>query len=65
MYYFFIQKLIKRLELQSENQSHMSMELRTKLNSLWDRLQIDVTHRERFVCTKKGIGKKVIQEVCT
>ncbi|XP_025411967.1 protein regulator of cytokinesis 1-like isoform X2 [Sipha flava] len=58
-----LQKLIKRLELQSENQSQISMELRTKLNSLWDRLQIDVTHREHFVCNKKGIGKKVIQEL--
>lgn len=39
------------------------MELRTKLNSLWDRLQIDVTYREHFVSTKKGFGKSVIQEV--
>lgn len=52
-----------RLELQSDNQSHISMELRTKLNSLWDRLKIDVTHREHFVCSKKGIGKGVIRDV--
>lgn len=41
----------------------MAMELRTKLNSLWDRLQIDVTVREHFVSTKKGYGKSVINEV--
>jgi len=39
------------------------MELRTKLNSLWDRLQIDVTYREHFVSVKKGFGKRVISEV--
>lgn len=39
------------------------MELRTKLSSLWDRLQIDVTYREQFVSNKKGFGKRVIQEV--
>lgn len=41
----------------------MAMELRTKLNSLWDRLQIDVSYREHFVSTKKGYGKKVIHDV--
>lgn len=41
----------------------MAMELRTKLNSLWDRLQIDVSYREHFVSTKKGFGKTVIQDV--
>lgn len=41
----------------------MAMELRTKLNSLWDRLQIDVTHREQFVSSIKGFGKSVINEV--
>ncbi|CAI6342896.1 unnamed protein product [Macrosiphum euphorbiae] len=58
-----LQKLIKRLENQTENQKCMAMELRTKLNSLWDRLQIDVTYREHFVSTKKGFGKSVIQEL--
>ncbi|XP_060877460.1 protein regulator of cytokinesis 1-like isoform X2 [Metopolophium dirhodum] len=58
-----LQKLIKRLENQTENQKCMAMELRTKLNSLWDRLQIDVTYREHFVSTKKGFGKLVIQEL--
>ncbi|XP_022180991.1 protein regulator of cytokinesis 1-like isoform X7 [Myzus persicae] len=58
-----LQKLIKRLENQTENQKCMAMELRTKLNSLWDRLQIDVTYREHFVSTKKGFGKTVIQEL--
>ncbi|XP_008178623.1 protein regulator of cytokinesis 1 isoform X7 [Acyrthosiphon pisum] len=58
-----LQKLIKRLENQTENQKCMAMELRTKLNSLWDRLQIDVSYREHFVSTKKGFGKSVIQEL--
>jgi len=51
------------LENQTENQKCMAMELRTKLNSLWDRLQIDVSYREHFVSTKKGFGKTVIQDV--
>ncbi|XP_026816646.1 protein regulator of cytokinesis 1-like isoform X5 [Rhopalosiphum maidis] len=58
-----LQKLIKRLENQTENQKCMAMELRTKLNSLWDRLQIDVSYREHFVSTKKGFGKTVIQDL--
>ncbi|XP_050442181.1 protein regulator of cytokinesis 1-like isoform X2 [Adelges cooleyi] len=58
-----LQKLIKRLEEQTENQKCVSMELRTKLSSLWDRLQIDVTYREQFVSNKKGFGKRVIQEL--
>ncbi|XP_025192531.1 protein regulator of cytokinesis 1-like isoform X2 [Melanaphis sacchari] len=58
-----LQKLIKRLENQTENQKCVAMELRTKLNSLWDRLQIDVTYREHFVSTKKGFGKTVIQDL--
>jgi len=58
-----LQKLIKRLEDQTENQKCIAMELRTKLNSLWDRLQIDVTYREHFVSVKKGFGKRVISEL--
>ncbi|XP_050523703.1 protein regulator of cytokinesis 1-like isoform X2 [Daktulosphaira vitifoliae] len=58
-----LQKLIKRLEEQTENQKCIAMELRTKLSSLWDRLQIDVTYRENFVSSRKGYGKKVIQEL--
>lgn len=52
------------MEYQTENQKCMAMELRTKLNSLWDRLRIDVTYREHFVSSKKGFGKTVINEVC-
>jgi len=63
IFMYYKQKLIKRLENQTENQKCMAMELRTKLNSLWDRLQIDVSYREHFVSTKKGFGKTVIQEV--
>lgn len=61
--FYYVQKLIKRLEDQTENQKCMAMELRTKLNSLWDRLQIDVTYRENFVSSKKGFSKSVINEV--
>jgi len=56
--------LIKRLEDQTENQKCIAVELRSKLNSLWDRLLIDVTYRENFVSNIKGFGKSVINEVC-
>lgn len=61
---YYVQNLIIRLEYQTENQKCITMELRTKLNSLWDRLQIDVTYRENFVSNKKGFGNTIINEVC-
>ncbi|VVC45498.1 Hypothetical protein CINCED_3A022767 [Cinara cedri] len=58
-----LQKLIKRLENQAENQKSMATELRTKLNTLWNRLLVNVTYRERFVSTKLGYDKSVINEL--
>lgn len=57
--------MIKRLENQAENQKSIATELRTKLNTLWNRLQVNVTYRERFVSTKFGYDKSIINEVYT
>lgn len=51
------------MEDQTENQKRMTLELKTKLSTLWERLQIDITYRAHFMCTKKGYSKTVIHDV--
>ncbi|VVC42520.1 Hypothetical protein CINCED_3A018181 [Cinara cedri] len=58
-----LQQLLNRLNDQVENQKCIAMELRTKLNSLWDLLKIDMSYRVNFVNSKKGYDKNVIDQL--